>query len=101
MALQFTDMTKTFREGKHQDPSTFGVQTIYKGGEYAVVNCGELDGNDVIEIAPMTAVTSIVGMPIEDFAVRTLGTNGTFTVMMPDNSAVSADIEFSWSKVRF
>ena len=101
MPLQFTDMTKTFREGMHQNPSTYGTQTIYNGGQYATVYCGEIDNDTVIKIFPMTTVTSIVGKPIEDFAVRVLGQNGNFTVMLPDNSAVPADVQFSWTKVRF
>lgn len=101
MALQFTDMTKTFREGMHQDPSTYGTAYIYNGGDYAIVPCGEMDNDYVIKIFQANAVSSAVGLLIEDFAQRVLGENGSFTVTTPDLSKVPADTEFTWMKVRF
>jgi hypothetical protein len=100
--MNITDMTKTFREGMHENPSTYGTQTIFSGGAFAVVtNCGEMDNDTVIKIFCTTQVTNAVGPLIEDFALRTLGNNGTFTVMTPDGSTVPADTQFTWMKVRF
>jgi hypothetical protein len=99
--LSISTVPKSFRGGHIGQPGAYGSAIVYNGGANAIVNCGDLEGADIVRIYPTSAVSGTVGMLIEQKSVRVPGINGNFSVSTPDGSTVGADTPFDWMVTKF